>query len=55
MAEWPYHDEPTHDTGALTTAVRTTAVSSAEGRLIVDAVDKIYLLEPNKHPLVTLI
>jgi len=35
-------------------AARSTAVSSSEGRLIVDAVDKIFLLEPVKHPLVTL-
>jgi hypothetical protein len=30
-------------------------VSSAEGRLVVDAVDKIFLLEANQHPLVTLL
>jgi len=56
MATYPYYTEPTHDnagvSGAL--AARDTSVSSAEGRLIVDAVDKIFLLEPNKHPLVTL-
>jgi len=49
----------THDQGSVTidssNAARTTAVSSAEGRLIVDAVDKVFLLEPNKHPLVTLL
>ena len=39
--------------GAL--AARDTSVSSAESRLIVDAVDKIFLLEPNRHPLVTLL
>jgi len=56
---YPFYTEPTHDQGtvALTSgnAARSTAVSSAEGRLIVDAVDKIHLLEPNKHPLVTLL
>lgn len=56
---YPYYTEPTHDQGTVTidssNAARTTTVSSAEGRLIVDAVDKIYLLEPNKHPLVTLL
>ena len=57
---YPYYTEPTHDQGAAitltaTNAGRTTAVSSAEERLIVDAVDKIFLLEPNKHPLVTLL
>lgn len=57
---YPYYTEPTHDQGSAlsltgTNAGRTTAVSSAEQRLIVDAVDKIFLLEPNKHPLVTLL
>lgn len=42
-------------TQASGNAARTSAVSSAEGRLIVDAVDKIFLLEANKHPLVTLL
>lgn len=56
MATYPYYTEPTHDQGAVTgAAVRDTATSDAEGRLIVDAVDKIFLLEPNKHPLVTLL
>ena len=49
--EYPFYNEPTHDTGAAITltaanAGRTTATSLAEGRLIVDAVDKILLLEP---------
>ena len=57
---YPYYTEPTHDQGNAITltaanAGRDTAVSSAEQRLIVDAVDKIFLLEPNKHPLVTLL
>ena len=59
MPQFPYYTEPTHDQGVVTNAsgnaARDTAVSSAEGRLIVDAVDKIFLLEPNKHPLVTLL
>lgn len=50
MASYPYYTEPTHDQGVITqasgNAARTSAVSSAEGRLIVDAVDKIFLLEP---------
>lgn len=58
MASYPYYTEPTHDQGVVTStsgnAARTSSVSSAEGRLIVDAVDKIFLLEPNKHPLVSL-
>ncbi|MFA5696593.1 MAG: DUF5309 family protein, partial [Bacilli bacterium] len=57
MANYPYYTEPTHDgvgTGGIQGA-RDTSVSSAEGRLIVDAVDKIFLLEPNKHPLVSLL
>jgi hypothetical protein len=59
MASYPYYTEPTHDQGIVSAAqynaARTSAVSSSEGRLIVDAVDKIFLLEPNKHPLVTLL
>lgn len=59
MPSFPYYTEPTHDQGVITNAsgnaARDTAVSAAEGRLIVDAVDKIFLLEPNKHPLVTLL
>ena len=58
-SQYPYYSEPTHDQGtAISTtsnAARTTDVSVAEGRMIVDAVDKIFLLEPNKHPLVTLL
>lgn len=54
MPTYPYYTEPTHDQGTGAAAARSTAVSSAEGRLIVDAVDKIFLLEPNKHPLVSL-
>lgn len=56
---YPYYTEPTHNQGVVTNAsgnaARDTATSSTEGRLIVDAVDKIFLLEPNKHPLVTLL
>jgi hypothetical protein len=56
---YPYYTEPAHNDGVVTNvtgnASRDTATSSTEGRLIVDAVDKIFLLEPNKHPLVTLL
>ena len=57
---YPYYTEPTHQTGqvidvAATGYQRTTTTASTEQRLIVDAVDKIFLLEPNKHPLVTLL
>lgn len=48
-----------HDTGVVTNAdsnaARSTATSSTEERLVVDAVDKVFLLEPNKHPLVSLL
>lgn len=58
MAQYPYYTEPTHDQGTVAAASgnasRSTIASAAEGRLIVDAVDKIFLLEPNKHPLVSL-
>jgi hypothetical protein len=57
---FPYYTEPTHDAGAAITLSatnygRTTSTSDAEGRLVVDVVDKIFLLEPNKHPLVSLL
>lgn len=54
MGDFPYYSEPTHDQGAVATAIRTTAVSDAEGRNVIDKLDKIFLLEPNQHPLVTL-
>lgn len=54
-SQFPYYTEPTHDQGTVTANARDTTVSSAEGRLIVDAVDKVFLLEPNKHPLVSLL
>ncbi len=38
----------------MLTKARTTTVSDAETRLIVDVVDRIFLLEPNKTPLTTL-
>lgn len=58
MATYPYYTEPTHDRSTTVVTdggARDTAVSSAESRLVVDAVDKIFLLEPNKHPLVSLL
>ena len=55
MPQYPYYTEPTHDAGSTLTAGRDTATSVAEGRMIVDVVDRIFLLEPNKHPLVTLL
>ena len=55
MGSYPYHTEPTHDTGTVASAARDTSISSAEGRLVVDTVDKIFLLEQNKHPLVSLL
>jgi len=57
-SSFPYYNEPTHDQGIITptlgNAARTTATSAAEGRLVIDAVDKVYILEANKHPLVSL-
>jgi len=55
MPQFPYYTEPTHDQGAKGPAARDTAVSGAEGRLKIDAQDKIMLLEPTRHPLVTLL
>lgn len=43
MPQFPFYTEPTHDQGVVTQAAgnasRSSAVSSAEGRLIVDMVD----------------
>lgn len=59
MGTYPYYTEPTHVRGVVTAAAsngaRTSATSSTEQRLVVDAMDKIFLLEPNQHPLVTLL
>lgn len=55
MASYPYYTEPTHTYGTVSAGARTTSTSSTEGRLIVDAVDKVFLLEANKHPLVSLL
>lgn len=52
---YPYYNEPTHDQGSVASASRDTSMSVAEGRMIVDAVDKIFLLEPNKNPLVAML
>ena len=55
---FPFYTEPEHLQGLVTpeagNAARTTLESAEEGRLIVEASDKIMLLEPNKHPLVSL-
>lgn len=57
--QYPFYTEPTHDQGVITqasgNAARTTDVAVSEGRMIVDVQDKIFLLEPNKHPLVSLL
>jgi len=45
----------THNQGAVASAARDTSTSSTEQRLVVDAVDKVFLLEPRKHPLTTLL
>lgn len=63
MPSYPYHTEPTHnfDTTAqgfantAANAARDTSVSVAEGRMVVDVVDKVFLLEPTRHPLTTLL
>jgi len=51
---YPYYTEPTHNQGTPAVGARNTATSNTEQRLVVDAVDKVFLLEPNKHPLVSL-
>lgn len=59
MAQFPYYTENTHDSGPWAVGagnkVRTTIVSAAEGRLIVEVQNKIFLLDPISHPLSTLL
>ena len=54
-----HYTEPTHKQGTIAiasgNAARTTATATTEERLIIDAQDKIMLLEPNKHSLVSLL
>lgn len=56
---FPFYTEQTHTTGAIaltsSNGARDTATLSTEGRLVVDAADKVSLLEPNRHSLVTLL
>ena len=56
---YPYYTEPSHIRGAVGNtsgngAIDTSDISS-QSRLVVDASDKVFLLEPRKHPLVTLL
>lgn len=59
MAEYPYYTEPSHDTGVITpvagNGARDTSVSKAEGRLVIDAIDKVFMLEPTENPLTALL
>jgi len=52
---FPYHTEPAHTQGTVAAAPRTSATVSTEGRQILDVADRIFLLEPNKTPLTTLL
>lgn len=56
MSTYPYFDEASHLRGTVAAASRTTADSgsSHEDRQKLDAVDKVFMLEPSKHPLMTL-
>ena len=53
--EYPYYNEPSHVRGTTATGLRSTQTAIDESRLIVEASNKISLLEPRKHPLVTLL
>lgn len=55
MSSFPYYNEPSKTRGTIVTGARDTSVSNTEGRLVIDAVDKVYLLEPNQNPFVTLL
>lgn len=52
---YPYFTEPNHDTGTAAAAQRSTTVSAAEGRLKVDMVDKIFLLDSTVTPMTALL
>lgn len=51
---YPYADEPTHKVGTVDTGSRNTTTLSNEGRLKVDAEDRVFMLQQNRHPLTTL-
>lgn len=53
---YPYHDEASHIRGTTTTGVKSTddSGSSYENRQKLDVVDDIFMLEPSRHPLMTL-
>lgn len=53
---YPFYNEPSHLRGTATssTGMRNTDTSATEGIAKVDAADKIFLLTPNKNPLLTL-
>lgn len=53
--QYPYYTEPTHDQGTATAAQRDTTVSAAEGRMKVDMVDKIFLLDSTITPMTALL
>ena len=57
--KYPFYTEPSHKVGPMTdvsgNGSRDTATAAAEERLIVSAENKIFLLEPTKHPLVSLL
>lgn len=59
MSTYPYYTESVHKQGTVAiaagNAARTTATASTEERLIIDAQEKIMLLEPNRHSLVSLL
>ena len=57
MAQWPYFQEPVHETGTVAASARTTSTSGSSKEDIqkIDVVDKIFLLEPRKYPFIQLL
>lgn len=59
MPKYPYYNEPIHNLGGITdvsgNGARSTATSLAEGRLVVDAIDKVFMLDPTQNPLTALL
>jgi len=59
MSSYPYYVEGTHDRGVVSAAsgnkARDTIISNAEGRLVLDVVDRIFMLETNISPLTALL
>jgi len=59
MPSFPYYTENTHDTGVVSNAsgnaARDTTISSAEGSLVIDMAERVFLLDVKVSPLTGLL